>query len=787
MSYDIFISYRREGGDTLAQLIYDRLTDRGYRVFLDIESLRSGKFNEKLLSVIEECKDVVVILPPNALERCSNPEDWLYLELSHAIKSRKNIVPVMMKGFAWPDELPEALRELPNFNGIQDSKDYFDAVIDKMTSLLHSKPAMFGAAFGKLRKGKKKSGFKEQIARRKKLILSVFCILLVIGVGIGAVYYQKAVKRKEMATNVSIVLTASDDMTPAQYYDAIDILKERIKVFAGDEKYSLEVQNEKIEFTIPVDAFHRIDVAEYLRCYLTRAMKLYLKDLNSSQTLEVSRSDIANLEYENGAVEGLTLSDYFPEYVQQENPSLIEQEEYRYFELTFTDEFLKKADEIFDTESDMLILAQDAESVPSSYCFYRLFPAKDGKYYFVDNYQDDTTADLTLHNYTSEPLAESFSYNILFPVEWEYVEETKDCGTKQCNVEDLSGPLVTLQYHTYESDVTEGNDRDALAVFKKRLDALGTPYAIGRTVSVEHGITIKMAPERLNVQIVNWLGERYLNVYLENRFYPPVSTGKNAFSFHEKEDGTYQIAVSVDDFYSDDWEKTAEQVKNSSCPDFWMVITDTALGLCSSEAVEQSFDTGILNLDSMDMWGIDTITEEYRYLLDFLEELTNGAQMPIGFSHGQWRFENVDDRDHAFPVEAVTLEVAEELQKEIEQICPTAEVSIDDMEYLVIWLELETNAEMPEKAVSLIRQIYELADFENARYYSNMYVRCDAQNNIGFFFLTDQYSTHEVVWKYLINNDSFREEYEEQFRQLTENDPFFTETVAPEAAWDPDA
>ena len=58
MKYDIFISYRRDGGDTLAQLIYDRLTDRGYSVFLDIESLRSGKFNEKLFSVIDECRDV---------------------------------------------------------------------------------------------------------------------------------------------------------------------------------------------------------------------------------------------------------------------------------------------------------------------------------------------------------------------------------------------------------------------------------------------------------------------------------------------------------------------------------------------------------------------------------------------------------------------------------------------------------------------------------------------------------------------------------------------------------
>ena len=198
MSYDIFISYRREGGDTLAQLIYDRLTDRGYRVFLDIESLRSGKFNEKLLSVIEECKDVVVILPPGGLDRCSNEDDWVYLELSHAIKTGKNILPVMMKGFVWPDKLPENLRELPDFNGIQDSKDYFDAVIDKMTSLLRRRPVMFH----KFRKTQKKYDFREQIARRKKAILFVLCCFLVIAAGMSAVCWKKYEKRKQMAENV---------------------------------------------------------------------------------------------------------------------------------------------------------------------------------------------------------------------------------------------------------------------------------------------------------------------------------------------------------------------------------------------------------------------------------------------------------------------------------------------------------------------------------------------------------------------------------------------------------
>ena len=75
LDYQIFVSYRREGGESLAALLYERLTRMGYRVFYDVESLRSGDFNEKLLGVIEKCEDVLVVLPPNGLDRCiGDPE-----------------------------------------------------------------------------------------------------------------------------------------------------------------------------------------------------------------------------------------------------------------------------------------------------------------------------------------------------------------------------------------------------------------------------------------------------------------------------------------------------------------------------------------------------------------------------------------------------------------------------------------------------------------------------------------------------------------------------------------
>lgn len=87
--YDIFISYRRTGGFESANLIAEKLKGMGYSVFFDLESLRSGKFNEQLYLVIEQCRDFVVVLPDKALERCSNAdgtaneEDWIRKEVIH--------------------------------------------------------------------------------------------------------------------------------------------------------------------------------------------------------------------------------------------------------------------------------------------------------------------------------------------------------------------------------------------------------------------------------------------------------------------------------------------------------------------------------------------------------------------------------------------------------------------------------------------------------------------------------------------------------------------------------
>ncbi len=136
--HDVFVSYRRDGGEALACLISERLKQREFSVFYDVESLRSGKFNEKIFQVIDECTDVIVVLPQNGLDRCSNEGDWVRKEISYAILAKKNIIPIMMRNFEFPASLPEDIDDLRNYNGISANMEYFEASFEKLLSMLKS-------------------------------------------------------------------------------------------------------------------------------------------------------------------------------------------------------------------------------------------------------------------------------------------------------------------------------------------------------------------------------------------------------------------------------------------------------------------------------------------------------------------------------------------------------------------------------------------------------------------------------------------------------------------------
>lgn len=136
--YDIFISYRREGGYDTAKHLYDLLTRDGYRVSFDIDTLRNGDFDEQLLLRIDQCKDFILIVDKNCfdrtLDKTFNPkQDWLRQELAYALRKNKNIIPIFLNGIkGFPNNLPADIAQVSKKNGPEYNRYYFNDFYDKL-------------------------------------------------------------------------------------------------------------------------------------------------------------------------------------------------------------------------------------------------------------------------------------------------------------------------------------------------------------------------------------------------------------------------------------------------------------------------------------------------------------------------------------------------------------------------------------------------------------------------------------------------------------------------------
>ena len=138
MSRSVFISYRRDGGEFTGKVLYDTLRERGYNVFFDVESMNSGRFDRQIFDTIDKCESFILVLSKGALDRCTDPKDWVRREVEYAIDKHKNIIPVMLRGFTWPDDLCDSLKDLRYYEGVKASTDYWEASVDKICKFINS-------------------------------------------------------------------------------------------------------------------------------------------------------------------------------------------------------------------------------------------------------------------------------------------------------------------------------------------------------------------------------------------------------------------------------------------------------------------------------------------------------------------------------------------------------------------------------------------------------------------------------------------------------------------------
>ena len=794
VTYDIFISYRRDGGDTLAQLVYDRLTDRGYKVFLDVESLRSGKFNEKLLEVIDQCKDVVVILPPGALERCRNEGDWLYLEISHALKARKNIIPVMMKGFEWTQDIPENLQELQNFNGIRDSKEYFDAVIDKMTQLMHSRASSRIAISKKARR--KMPRFDAKAAARKKKKVLITAALLGAAVA-AAVMIPRVLQQRQLdkaATEVTIQLTPDEEMSASEYYDAREIIKDRFDILSGGEKYDFEISDETINVKMPADVFHGIDVSNVLKSYVTRPTELYVMpelDEESQETAEISvdqeneepqfvpvpRDSIKELRVKEETAEKIHL-----DRIDMEQYGIEEAEEYKYIELVLSDETADQIQSAYG-EQDAYRLVQDAEQELGGYCNYALIGTDEKNvFYIVDCWQEDNFYELVAHNYQHNTFARPFTFNILLPTEWERAEDAGDKGEFQCDPGEIEMPFVTVQMSTYSEEVSEGEKQDIITGMKTRLDALETPYAFGYTVdenATAPAFTIKMNTERVCSEMLEMLGD-YDGLTVEGAFYDLMNSYDiEKVKCSEQEDGTYRLDLIWDkdkyEIEKEDFETAVSQIRESENSNVYL---RGASGRIAEADITDVIGEARITFGGADLFGLDKEDERQRYLVQFLKAVqeTNSLMESHSYNLSGLMVEAEAGMSKELGIPSAEEEKEDIYAQIMQEMWPEMEVTFDS-DCLQLVLEMEIDDTWPERVNDVIKKAYEASGAGRGELSGlTVQVVSEKGDSVSCHFNRDSYDRHGMSYWGSYFGEGI-EQYREVFQSIVANDPFYTETV----------
>jgi hypothetical protein len=112
-------------------------------VFLDVENLGSGAFDDALWTQLSSAKNVVCVWTQGCMDRFLKDNDLMQTdfvrkEYALALRLQKNIIPVKHESFEFPQpsDLPADVREILKMNAIPWIGAYRDASFEKLLSAL---------------------------------------------------------------------------------------------------------------------------------------------------------------------------------------------------------------------------------------------------------------------------------------------------------------------------------------------------------------------------------------------------------------------------------------------------------------------------------------------------------------------------------------------------------------------------------------------------------------------------------------------------------------------------
>lgn len=591
-----------------------------------------------------------------------------------------------------------------------------------------------------------------------------------IGIGIGGMALDNYLWYSDTTDKYRITLTAPEDMTAGEFSAAAQIVEKRMDIIAGGEKYSIEVNGDEIELIVPFELFGELTATDMLKCYVSRACKLYLTttlwndEAPEIPQVEVTADDIESVKLLTGKIPGE------PEVSEKD---VLDTENYEYIEVTLKEDFVKANKEAIDSYGDIIVFAQDKVEISDAYYYFTTFTSdRDNVYYILNNDRHPSLNEVLMHNMTTEHSAYCLNVNVAVNALWEDVNTIDSPGKNQCNRKELEGDIVSISYRgSAYSDISEGKWLDTVASMKARLDALGQPYAFGFGVNDPYLIVVSTDAGKLNSGLLTTLCASRLRLtggY--SSISMPATYGTEKYLNVRNENGTPVLEVTApDDSTKALFSHISAAAEKSVKERVYVIESDNNLPLLSAGADKKGkfvFDSNANGekLDASESWLCELTLAVYENTLDVFLTLE------------QYSFE---DDDRIF--EATYL--PETVKAEIEQIAKVRFIE-DEGANLRIGLDLKVDENLPANMINTAKEIYEAVDFENTLYETiSIYMISEQGEERARIFFAKYYTSlygYEEEFKdgYAYTYGIFKggriERDKEVFLQLVNEDEFFS-------------
>ena len=558
----------------------------------------------------------------------------------------------------------------------------------------------------------------------------------VIGIGAGSVALENYIWYSDLEYKYHITLTAPDNMTAAEFKFASETVKNRLDIVADGQRYSYKAEGDAVDLIIPFEIFGELTATDMLKCYVSRAARLYLTTTDYADeapdpaVVEVTPADVESVQLLKGKVPGEPEVD--EKDVQDVN-------NYEYIEIVLKKDFYKANKKALEAYGDRIVFAQDKVEISDAYYYFDTFKGeKDGVYYIVNNDRHPTLNEVLVNNITNEHPSASLNVNIDVAADWEKRDEGAAFGKNQVEYKEMDGETVSVSFRGSEySNITEGSWLDTVASFKKRLDCFGEPYALGYGINDPYLIVVRMSPDKLNNGILTTLcaaDVAFIAGYTEARV--PVSYSKDKYVELTEKDGTPVITVkALNDNDKVLYGKLREAAELAGKDEIYLAERTERTPLLRAGLTEEDGFTFTCLEDKEDnsSWLPALTLAVYEHKLDVYLTLES-----YSFSEKDREFSNVflDEQTRKAIEDTYSVRFIEEIGGNLR-----------------IGFDFSVDENLPQNMITASKKLYELIDFENSSY-----------DQVSLYFINEQGEERARVFfakhfEYIYSTDDFKTGY----------------------------